>query len=242
MLSIPAPLHSDTPPKAQSTVQTRRHSLSFSVERLSRRNEIVLKSSMRVLDHRFLHEWTTVESGGDVRVYTHAPSGNAGSDAALQLDSDDIASAIVVQLPLRTQDIEFAFNRMGDALVRIRQAQGAGVPQALRDDEVLRLQRWPSDVLLNTQDRLTLAAVMSARPCSVETLQGRSALPMDTCRAFMRDLMNIGLLVPAIETTKALSKHSNAQGRPSWPKSAPPPRGLLARIRARLGLPSNGWR
>lgn len=242
MLSTPFSFDADMPSNWPSTAHTRRDALSFSVDPLSRRNEIVLKSSMRVLDHRFLHQWTVVESGGDVRVSSHAPDGNAGSEAALQLGSDAIANAVVVKLPLRAQDLERAFNRMGEALVLVRQMQSAGGIQDLRDDEELRLQRWPSDALLNTEDRLTLAAVMSVRSCSVETLQRRSALPLDTCRKFVRDLMDKGLLVPALEATTAPATYADDRVRPSCSKSMPPPRSLLARIRARFGLSAHGSR
>ena len=50
----------------------RREPLSYSIDKLGRRDEIVLKSSMRVLDHRFRHHWNFQESGGDVRVTTDA--------------------------------------------------------------------------------------------------------------------------------------------------------------------------
>ena len=119
MLSTPIPSDSDT----QRNLQPRRDALSYSIDRLSRRNEIVLKSSMRVLDHRFRHRWTAVDSGGDVRITAHEAGAGAGVEAALHLGSSLVPDAFFVQLPLRAQDLETTFNRIGEELIQTRDLQ-----------------------------------------------------------------------------------------------------------------------
>jgi len=232
MLSTPIPSDSDT----QRNLQPRRDALSYSIDRLSRRNEIVLKSSMRVLDHRFRHRWTAVNSGGDVRITAHEAGAGAGVEAALHLGSSFVPDAFFVQLPLRAQDLETTFNRIGEELIQTRDLQRSNALRVPRDDEVFHLQRWPSDTFLHAEHSLTLATLLSARPCSVVTLQGRSALPMDLCRAFMKELMGNGLLRPSTEATTLSSTHAYGRSRTSWSSPAVAPSGLLARIRARLGI------
>ncbi|MBW0169299.1 MAG: hypothetical protein ACT6SF_06140 [Hydrogenophaga sp.] len=107
----------------------RREPLSYSIDKLGRRDEIVLKSSMRVLDHRFRHRWHCVESGGDVRVTTDAQGDHAGSVVMLYLGSDTIVKSLTIPLPLRAEEVEVAFDHMGDTLLRIRKGQRRGTPQ-----------------------------------------------------------------------------------------------------------------
>ncbi len=103
--------------------------LSYSIDKLGRRDEIVLKSSMRVLDHRFRHHWNFQESGGDVRVTTDAQGQHAGSVVMLYMGCEAIVKTRTLALPLRASEVELAFNHMGETLLRIRSAKGRVAPE-----------------------------------------------------------------------------------------------------------------
>lgn len=107
----------------------RREPLSYSIDKLGRRDEIVLKSSMRVLDHRFRHHWNFQESGGDVRVTTDAQGQRAGSVVMLYMGCEAIVKTRTLALPLRASEVELAFNHMGETLLRIRSAKGRVAPE-----------------------------------------------------------------------------------------------------------------
>lgn len=211
----------------------RRASLSYSIDKLSRRDEIVLKSTMRVLEHRFRHQWTCAKTGADVLVTTQAFGGLEGHDMAVYLVCDVMVNSVALPLPLRARDIETAFNRVGDTVRQFQDSRSPDPIETLHDGDELRLRRWPANALLNTRERLTLATVLSVRPCSVRSLQRRSNLPIGICRDFMLDLFLAGLLAPS---------HERASPRPfPRPPVEPPQSGLLARIRSRLGLLQSGW-
>lgn len=218
------------------TFSERREQLTYSIAKLSRRDEIVLKSSMRVLDHRFMHHWTTMQHGGDVRVTSDAVGDQAGAALVLYAGNDAIVKSISVPLPLRASDVERAFNLMGEAIVRIRGAKDSQATLTYRDDEILRLKRWPTDALMHTDDRLRLGALISIRPCSLDTLQRHSELPMAVCRAFVEDLMRAGLVLTSSSTEAGLPPHPDPSAQAPWTKAAAPSRGLLARIRTRFGF------
>lgn len=107
----------------------RREQLSYSIDKLGRRDEIVLKSSMRVLDHRFRHHWNLQESGGDVRVTTDARGDHAGSVVMLYLGNEAIVKSRTLALPLRASEVELAFDHMGETLLRIRSAKSRVAPE-----------------------------------------------------------------------------------------------------------------
>jgi hypothetical protein len=211
----------------------RRASLSYSIDKLSRRDEIVLKSTMRVLEHRFRHQWTCAQTGADVLVTTEAFGGLESHDMAVYLVCDVMVNNVALPLPLRAKDIETAFNRVGDTVRQFQDSRSPDSIEALHDGDEFRLRRWPANALLNTRQRLTLAAVLSVRPCSVRSLQRRSNLPIGTCRDFLLDLFLAGLLAPP---------HEPSSPRPfPRPPVEPPQSGLLARIRSRFGLLQSGW-
>lgn len=207
----------------------RRPSLSYSIDKLNNRDEIILKSSMRVLDHRTRHHWKCVERGADLRLTTNALDVGSGPEMLLYVGCDVVLEGATLPLPLRASEVEEAFNRAGDAILRARAAAQSMPTRMLLDDDEFRLRRWPVAALLNTREHLTLATMMSAGPSSVTLLQQRSALPMQICRDFVRDLHRVGLLNPLPNDSV-----QPPSGTSSTAMNAPT--GLLARIRARLGL------
>lgn len=222
--------------KRKNPPAERRQPLTYSVFQLARRDTIVLKSSMRVLDHRFQHQWTDVHHGGDARITADAAGGQPGTALVLYAGNDAIVKSISVPLPLRASEVERAFNQMGEAIVRIRGAKDSQATLNYREDEILRLKRWPTDAIMYNDDRLRLGALISIRPCSLDTLQRLSELPMADCRAFVEDLMRAGHVLTSPSADPGLPVHAGLSAHPTRTKTSAPSRGLLARIRMRFGL------
>lgn len=213
----------------------RRTELKFSVDRLPAREELLLKSLIRVLDHRTHHHWTCVEQGADLRITTD-PGASAAAGGLLPIwlgDGMRPSGAQLLELPLHADQIESHLNRLGDAIVLARKATRETPPQA--NEPVLhRLRQWPSAALLDSNQRLHLAALLSARALSVLELHTRSGVPLALCNEFVDALQDAGL-IEAGARDGADARATTLQGsQPGAGRAAEP--GLLARIRIRLGL------
>lgn len=238
---------------AHPSLPARRALLSFSVDQLSPRDELLLKSFVRVLDHRTHQHWHCVDSQGDLRV-TGEAAGAAEAHPAqpvLRVGQPGGGAAYALTLPLHAEELEAMLNRIGDAVVQTRGAPAPACGAAIRDDEEFRLRRWPQAALLGSGDRVTLATLMSARPYTLPMLHRQSGVSLKVCGEFLHELRQAGLLhgTPA-QAVPAAAPERAAQGLASGaPTTLPPsagarPRvaapvaqpGLLARIRARFGL------
>ena len=234
---------------AHPSSPARRALLSFSVERLAPRDELLLKSFVRVLDHRTHQHWHCVESQGDLRV-TGEPVGAADADPqqpVLRI-GQAASGAYGLTLPLHAEALEGVLNRIGDALVQARGAQAPACAGPIRADEEFRLRRWPQAALLGSGDRVTLATLMSARPYTLALLHRQSGVPLKVCGEFLQELRQAGLLHGAPTPAQAMPMPPVA-AVPLSAASVPPlagvrplaatpvaQPGLLARIRARFGL------
>ncbi|MBS0426803.1 MAG: hypothetical protein JSR41_05895 [Proteobacteria bacterium] len=237
---------------ASASSAARRALLSFSVDQLSPRDELLLKSFVRVLDHRTHQHWNCVDSQGDLRV-TGQPDGAPGacsSGPVLCIGQAAREGAYALTLPLHAEQLEAVLNRIGDAIVQARGTEAPAGAGTIRDDEEFRLRRWPQAALLNSGHRVTLATLMSARPYTLPLLHRQSGVPLKVCGEFLQDLRQAGLLhgTPAPAHTARGERVADASvpGAPTTVQSsndvqrrvhAPAPQpGLLARIRARFGL------
>lgn len=240
------------------TPTPRRLALSYSVEGLPVRDDLLLKSLVRVLDHRSHQQWQCVEKGSDLRV-TGAPFGASAADgqggAVLRMGYPPGDGEFGLPMPLHAGHLENMFNRIGDQLAQQRaQVAATAAQQPVRDDEVFRLRRWPPAALVATPERRSLAALMSVRAQSLVSLHRLSNAPPPLCADFLRDLRHADLVITTQVAPPVLT--DAAPARPAEPVSgvlvgaapsathpvaaapaeAPAQTGLLARIRARFGL------
>ena len=240
------------------TTAPRRLALTYSVEGLPVRDDLLLRSLVRVLDHRSHQQWQCVDKGGDLRV-SGTPFGGSAADgqggAVLRMGYPPGDSEFGLPMPLHAGHLENMFNRIGDQLAQQRaNAAATAAQQPVRDDEVFRLRRWPPAALVATPERRSLAALMSVRAQSLVALHRLSDAPLPLCAEFLRDLRHADLVVTTLVAPPALVVASALPGAepvsaawagaaPAAPKpvvaapaSASAQPGLLARIRARFGL------
>lgn len=237
---------------AHSVVKGQRALLSFSVEGLPPREELLFKSLVRLLDHRTHQHWAWRADQADLRVVGQdAPTDpNAPPHAVPVLavgQADAPRSGHFLALPLHAEALERTLNQLGAMVVHARELGLAAADAALADDEELRLLRWPPVALLETPHRIRLATLMTGQPTSLGVLRQRSGLAAQDCLAFIADLRRSGLLANVSEVAQVsqaaqVAQHPSDAPRPAAAGPATPlarapvQPGLLARIRSRLGL------
>jgi len=226
--------------------------LSYSVEGLPHREEVLLKSLIRLLDHRTHQNWSWKAEQADLRVVgEQVDAGDpAGQPAVptLTVAQVDPRRGPFLALPLHTNALEVALNQLGAMVVHARGLGLGATETAIGEHEEFRMLRWPPAAVLEAPIRLRLATLMSNRPASVLSLQQRSPATRQECADFMADLQRAGLL----ERLHAAPANAGAPAAAASPDSVSPDRrpaapargavqpGLLARIRNRLGLQPAG--
>ncbi|RQO56205.1 hypothetical protein DBV14_11240 [Variovorax sp. KBW07] len=245
---------------ANPTTKGQRALLSFSVEGLPPREELLLRSLVRLLDHRTHQHWDWKAGPADLRV--------VGEPAASAVATEDNPAKAVpvlavghvdpqrgghfLALPLHADVLEHTLNRMGAMVVHARGLGLASSDGHIGPDDEFRLLRWPPAALLEAPVRIRLATLMTGRPTTLALLQQRSGLAQQDCLDFLVDLRRAELL----ESTRPAQAPSAAapasaplpeaapfvESRPPGPARDPVQPGLLARIRNRLGLLPTGSR
>lgn len=215
-------------------IAPRRTLLRYSVHSLTVRDELLVKSLIRMLDHLAHQHWECVEHGADLQIsglpfYGALPAG--AHVAVLRIGYPPAEGEFGLATPLRTDHLQQMLNSIGDDLERQRAAAAEiAAQQPMRGDESYRLRRWPPAELLYTTERRNLAALMSGRPQTASALHRLCGVPLAQCLEFLRDLRRADLLLgPASPAQVAQRSAASAAGLFL-------PSGLLARIRSRLGL------
>ena len=240
--------------------RTHRPLLSFSVEGLPARDELLFKSLVRLLDHRTHQHWAWQVEDADLRVVGErfpVPSDEAADRPVprLTLGETPPQEGPFLRLPLHADALEVMLNRLGAMVIHAREL---GL-SAARDrnersgrGEEYRLLRWPSVALLDTPVRMKLAALLASRPASLHALQQRSNASAQECVDFIAALERAGFAAGSGGTGFAASRapesiwpDSQVSSGAEAPRASDPARGvvapgLLARIRSRLGLLSSG--
>jgi hypothetical protein len=230
-----------------------REVLSFSVEGLSVREELLLKSFVRLLSHRTRHIWlyraqpTDIQTDFkvDLRVVPDGIDALSIPPAqhVLTLGTLHRQRDAYVCLPLHADELEAALNRQGKLIVSLRAAFKPSPPPdpmvahprfstnvLSPSHEAVRLVRWPPASLLGSAARMRLTTLMTGPPLTLAMLQQRSGLAAQVCAEFVDELRRAGYIhsPPAtLPTARAPEKAGIAPKVQS---------GLLARIRSRLGL------
>lgn len=232
----------NTVPKSQRAL------LSYSVEGLPHREEVLLKSLIRLLDHRTHQNWSWKAEQADLRVVGDQVALAAASPQpavpTLTVAHADPQRGPFLALPLHTDALEVVLNRLGAMVVHARGLGLATTKVPIGEHEEFRMLRWPPAAVLEAPIRLRLATLMSNRPASVLSLQQRSPATRQECADFLADLQRAGLLERAASPGVLVAASAPDSVFPDSRFPAPArdtvQPGLLARIRNRLGLLPSG--
>lgn len=222
--------------------------LSFSIEGLPAREELLLKSLVRLLDHRTHQHWSWKVELADVRIVgdqVHTADENHPTKAApvLHVGHVDPQRGHFLPLPLHTDMLESALNRLGALVLHARGLGIASSEEPWTDGEEFRLSQWPPAALLETPTRMKLAAMLTGKPTSLAALRQRSAATTKDCTDFLDDLKAAGLIEIAVSGMTPLEGVHTLDAKAPDPQARPAVQpGLLARIRSRLGLLPTGSR
>lgn len=221
-----------------SATAVRRPALGLSVAGLAAREELLLKSLVRLLDHRTQHQWTFNAARCDLRIVGEGVAHLEGRSAEPLSDGQPPPAILRaaragtashdLSLPLNPDALEQALNRAGAAIVAARQLAEARAALPIADDDrAFQLSCWPPSDLLRGPGRLALATLLVSRPCTVAQLQLRGCAERSVCLAFLNELQHAQLL-------RSEEKSGSGPASAAAPVAALP--GLFARIRRRLGL------
>ena len=224
--------------------------MTFCVEGLTLRQELMFKAIVRLLDHSTHHQWQYHPASAymrlDLLVVTEGvqPSFYTGPDQlqqpTLQIGAAGVSKQGLLSWPLQPTEIEKELNRLGDLIVSQRRMQAAmalptkaEINVATTPDEgtLMRLQRWPPTKLLAGVGRMRMATLLAGKAMTLEELAHRSALSISLCQAFVDDLRQAKLLQMNAPPAKPMVVPPPA---PTLPKTAQ--LSLLGRIRMRLGI------
>jgi hypothetical protein len=223
-----------------ASLDTQRPRLLFCVRGLALRDELVIKSLVRLLGHRTHHHWIYSPDNTDLDMV-----GNAADDVVR--DTELVSTAEQVQvvrvgrtkehqgpflsLPVNSNEFELLLNDLGRRISESKSSVPAAPDQAQLQTE-FRLLRWPLTVFLAGPGRMKMATVIMGRSLSATALAQRAGVSLEECTSYLSELQTAGYL------TVTVTGNSDAQ---AGAVTAPPAKekvasGLLARIRSRLGL------
>ncbi len=223
---------------SNETPQIGRAVMTFSVEGLAAREELLVKSFVRLLKHRTIHDWFYQAQPADLRMVADGVLSknlavlSGEQQQALVLGATPSQRPNYLCLPLRADELLAELNRLGGLIAAARPAL-TDTPDWSR--ETIRLLRWPPAALVATPQRMRLATLLTGKPLTLAQLQLRSGQSLVPCTQFLDDLHRAGLLDrPQQNVGKA------AVVPVATAKLAIAPLGLLARIRSRLGILNSG--
>lgn len=233
----------------ESTV-LERSTLTFCVEGLPAREELLFKSFVRLLDHLTHQQWSyqpaTANQRIDLLVVADgvAPTQyqNAGQSpqAVLRLGSSGANGHGYLSWPLKPGALEVELNRLGGLSIRqcgvphvqaLFTGAATGGPTVIdTSKDSMRLLQWPPARLLAGVGRMRLATLLTGKAMRLDELVRRSALSLEICQAFVLDLQRANLLTSPSNFMKPIHPQPVLQ-------TVTQP-GLFDRIRMRLGIKS----
>lgn len=245
-----------------------RSTLTFCVEGLQAREELLFKAFVRLLDHETHQHWAYQPPDGSLRIDllvvadghepTHCKNPNQQAQPVLRLGSAREDGQGYLSWPLKPNALEHELNRLGGLIISTHGAPhghdlfsgtATGTAPATGDTTVdlMRLQKWPPSPMLVGVGRMRLATLLTGKAISLDELVYRSALTLQVCKAFVDDLQKAQLLQSVSVTPRTTLMHAATQtsvlkATPSALPVATLPKpvqpGLLDRIRFRLGIKS----
>ena len=239
--------------------------LLFSIEGITPRDELLLKSLVRILNHRTEHTWQYTAECSDEQVDLRVIGDGSLNGIELRTQHylhDDLIRSTAQQsevgflaLPLRANLLELELNRLGQ-LIKTRledrsapsskpipgtTSSTAPIPPELVPifkAPLVRLSRWPSANLLNSAEKLKMATLLVGRSITAAGLAEASNYSLSLCNEFINELRNNDLVIE--DSTPVIGREkispSDVLTDGKSPRIANPARGLLSLIRNRLGL------
>ena len=249
----------------QAQLPTPLVTLRFCVRQLTARDELLLKSLIRLLSHRTLQRWMYCTDGlVDVVIL-----GDCLDESFAEAEQKPLATANVAQqknapltlaigharqeqpyflyLPLHANALEQMLNQIGQAVPpAMAPVASPKLVSHFSARDSFRLLRWPPSTVLPTAQYRKLATLLSGKPQLLETVIERSGLQRRECEIFLHRLQNLNLLEtissPFVAAVLSISKPVEAQPLGESPVHWRASLSLVARIRSRLGLTSSASR
>ena len=241
-------------PLAPHDALTQRSVRKFSVSGLDSREELVLKSFIRLLAHRTHHVWKYAPMTAELCFVSEGakqsrlPAQQVQQiQQILMLGTNRSNGLGYLQMPLHARELEAELNRLGVLIVPLDQAAQTSVdvpdtaPYQSLDTQPMSMLRWPPAALLKTPGRLRLATLMTGKQMTVYGLQLSSGSNLEECRTFFSELRAANLLSAAPGAQLLPQTRVQVTLPTSAPTRAPPQQNkastsLISRIRMRLGI------
>lgn len=234
-----------------------RERLEFCVSGFSTRDELLLKSAVRLLHSGTRHCWVYAPTGQDLAILGidkpaiaamangFFPRVENGARANLAVGLGREGFQFWVSMPLYLKDLEAALNSVGDWLLAQAQPLAADENDAaqFQDGEKMQLMRWPLASFLTTPERRKAATILLKKPTDLRSLARKSGMELGDCATFVAGLPHVKRMAsaPSAQDLAKLSEHTEAhaalRGHARSGHQAGSRRiGILTRIRSRLGL------
>ena len=223
---------------SESTADPQRMRLSFRIQGLPLRDELVIRSVVRLLDHRTDHHWSYSLEQADLDVV-----GDACDEAATASGAVIPAGHVLragkyrkhdgpfLSLPVNSNALELLLNDFGNRINELKRTAEAATGE-MEAGEAFRLLRWPPAALLDGSERMKMATIIMGRALSASALAQRAGVTVQECASYLHMLQANGYL--AVNTV--IGDGAQNQIGMTAPVKEKVAAGLLSRIRSRLGL------
>lgn len=222
----------------------------WGVAGLAPKQELILKSMMRLIDHKLDHKWFHSTTAMDLCMYAADFSGMAASacrDAkgglahVLTLGAEKRGKTDFLSLPLYAADLLQTVNQIGH-VIQLKKYAASEIPlvnlhnMRVLSNSFLRLKHWPPAHLVGTPDRIRMATLLNGSSLVMQELQHRSGYPLAACEAFVKDLVKAGLLELSQGLQQSVPVSTPSAAVEPSASLAPAKPGLLDKIKMRLRL------
>ena len=227
---------------------------SFAVEGLSDREELLLKSIIRLLDHRTKHAWVYDPFKADLWIVEndmHVPSEakyrnplylmrtiavlRSSENVLVEVNGYKTEKAV---MRLNAKKIEDVLNEVGSWFdVKLDVASHADLSTAFHVDSY-KLVRWPTSLIRGDTSRSKIAALMLGKPLTIADIVNKSSCDMAFCEEFLDELRSANLIETAVVTSPRQTNIKEVNAAIVSPTNKPI--SIFARIRNRLSLPILG--
>jgi hypothetical protein len=219
--------------------------LTFTVRRLLIRDELVLKSIIRILHGQTKHNWLyTPEFNADLVIVGPAlvaddcPDSVLAGCVVMKVGASELAHQSST-VSLRVGDVLASLNGFGEQVVAARGTRpSASIQQHDSSrDEHYALLRWPDWALMQeNRAYMRIATVLAARPVSLRELANKADAETALCVEFLRKLHERNLIRASTPAAVSVVKPSTPTQETKAAERSGGEGSLWARIRNRLGI------
>ncbi len=213
--------------------------LSFATEGLTAREELLLKSLIRLLDHRTHQQWDYTAQSADIWLVAQ---GCKVPQAAFLQDkkpkvltfssTTEVTAQAQLARPFNAEQIEAALNHVGALLA----VQTGGHTQSTVV-ETYKLIRWPTVLVQGNPKRIMIASALLGKLMTLQEITKQSGSTQNECLEFINALKIEQLLTVKQNYLNQLSPGTSSAIHHLQHMAHPQPQlSLFARIRSRLTL------